>query len=75
MSDGGKGSSPRPYVIPKEEFAEKWNNIFGDKPILKGYCNICNKKESWCECNHHKVAPPEVAEAIDKALGIKRKKK
>lgn len=50
MSDGGKGSSPRPYTIPKKEFEEKWNNIFGDKPILKGYCNTCGKKESWCEC-------------------------
>lgn len=75
MSDGGKGSTPRPIVIDKEEFKRKWNDIFGDKPILSGYCNICNRKYSWCECKHHKVAPPEVSEAIDKALGIKRKKK
>ena len=75
MSDGGKGSSPRPYAIPKKEFEEKWNTIFGEKPILKGYCNTCGKKESWCECKQHKVAPPEVAEVIDKALDIKRKKK
>jgi len=56
MSDGGKGSSPRPFAIPKEEYAEKWNTIFGDKPILKGYCNICGKKESWCECKPSKKA-------------------
>jgi hypothetical protein len=55
MSDGGKGSSPRPFAIPKEEFAEKWNTIFGDKPILKGYCKECGKKESWCECEKKKT--------------------
>jgi len=50
MSDGRKGSSPRPFVISKEEFNEKWNEIFGEKPILVGYCNTCGKKFSWCEC-------------------------
>jgi len=50
MSDGGKGDTPRPIVIDKEEFKEKWNTIFGDKPILTGYCPTCNKKMSWCEC-------------------------
>jgi hypothetical protein len=50
MSDGRKGSNPRPFVIPKEEFNEKWNEIFGEKPILVGYCNTCGKKFSWCEC-------------------------
>lgn len=74
MSDGGKGHAPRPILIDKEEYKERWNKIFGDKPILKGYCDICGKKESWCECKYHKVVPPEVAEEIDKALGIERNK-
>ena len=73
MSDGGKGCVPRPILVSKEDYKERWNTIFGEKPILTGYCPDCNKKFSWCEC--YKVAPPEVAEAIDKALGIKRKKK
>jgi hypothetical protein len=72
MSDGGKGDSPRPILIDKEEFKKKWDSIFGDKPILSGYCDVCNRKYSWCSCV---AAPKELCEAIDKALGIKRKKK
>lgn len=54
MSDGGKGSSRRPILIPKEEFKKQWDNIFGVKPILVGYCKSCDKKESWCECKKDK---------------------
>ena len=72
MSDGGKGSNPRPILIDKEEYKEKWNAIFGKKPILTGYCDVCNRKYSWCSCV---AAPKELCEAIDNALGIKRKKK
>jgi len=54
MSDGGKGSNPRPFSVPKEEFNDKWNKIFGDRPILIGYCKSCGKKESWCECSKRK---------------------
>jgi len=28
MSDGGKGSSPRPYSVSHEEFSKNWDNIF-----------------------------------------------
>ncbi len=31
MSDGGKGSSPRPFSVSKEEFDNNWNNIFKKK--------------------------------------------
>jgi hypothetical protein len=71
MSDGGKGDTRRPTLIEKKEFEDKWNNIFGEKPILTGYCDVCNRKYSWCQCG---PAPKELAEAIDKALGIERKK-
>jgi hypothetical protein len=50
MSDGGKGDTRRPTLIEKKEFENKWNSIFGEKPILVGYCKECNKKFSWCEC-------------------------
>jgi hypothetical protein len=29
MSDGGKGSSPRPLSISEEEYATRWDAIFG----------------------------------------------
>jgi hypothetical protein len=31
MSDGGKGSKPRPIEVPREKFNENWDNIFGKK--------------------------------------------
>ena len=29
MSDGGKGSSPRPVSVTNEEYANRWDAIFG----------------------------------------------
>lgn len=31
MSDGGKGSSPRPFSVSQEQFANNWDKIFGKK--------------------------------------------
>jgi len=31
MSDGGKGSKPRPIEIPREKFSDNWDKIFGKK--------------------------------------------
>ena len=28
MSDGGKGSSPRPYSVTNDEYANRWDAIF-----------------------------------------------
>lgn len=28
-SDGGKGSSPRPFSVSNEEYAKRWEAIFG----------------------------------------------
>ena len=28
-SDGGKGSSPRPYSVSQDEYAKRWDAIFG----------------------------------------------
>jgi len=28
MSDGGKGSKPRPFSVPKEEYDNRWDLIF-----------------------------------------------
>ena len=32
MSDGGKGSTPRPFSVSKEEFDNRWDNIFKKSP-------------------------------------------
>lgn len=31
MSDGGKGSTPRPFNVPRKEFENNWDRIFGKK--------------------------------------------
>ena len=31
MSDGGKGSAPRPYSVSQEHFSNNWDAIFGKK--------------------------------------------
>jgi hypothetical protein len=66
MSDGGKGSNPRPLSVPKNEFDDKFDAIFGEK---RTFCDVCGKKFSWCSCVD---APKELCDAIDKALGIER---
>ena len=34
-SDGGKGSSPRPFSISEEEYARRWDAIFGREDVEK----------------------------------------
>lgn len=29
MSDGGKGSAPRPFSVTQEEYSRRWDMIFG----------------------------------------------
>lgn len=29
MTDGGKGSKPRPFSVSNEEYAQRWDAIFG----------------------------------------------
>lgn len=31
MSDGGKGSAPRPFSVSQEQFANSWELTFGKK--------------------------------------------
>lgn len=31
MSTGGKGSKPRPLSVPRKQFDENWERIFGKK--------------------------------------------
>lgn len=47
MSDGGKGSSPRPYSVSQKEFSDNWDRIFEKKKLQvekpQCYCYNCNK--------------------------------
>jgi hypothetical protein len=31
MSTGGKGSKPRPLSVPRKQFDDNWDRIFGKK--------------------------------------------
>ena len=31
MSDGGKGSKPRPFSVTQDQFVQNWDKIFGKK--------------------------------------------
>ena len=35
MSTGGKGSKPRPLSIPRKQFDDNWERIFGRKQPKK----------------------------------------
>ena len=35
MSDGGKGSNPRPLSVSNEEYANRWDAIFGRDQITE----------------------------------------
>lgn len=40
MSDGGKGSSPRPFSVSLDEFGERHETIFGKKPPKVPYVYV-----------------------------------
>lgn len=57
MSDGGKGSSPRPYSVSQDEFANNWDRIFKKKKddntdVAKNeYYDILTTEESLLRSN------------------------
>lgn len=57
MSDGGKGSSPRPFSVTDEEYSERWNAIFRDgKKELReeGSKELDELKERYVPLNESK---------------------
>ena len=36
MSDGGKGSAPRPFTVTQDEYADRFELIFGKKKKSEG---------------------------------------
>jgi hypothetical protein len=39
MSDGGKGSKPRPFSVSQENFSDNWDKIF-KKPAWDNYSDL-----------------------------------
>lgn len=45
MSDGGKGSSPRPYSVSNQEYAERWDAIFNREKREKALDELVKVQE------------------------------
>jgi hypothetical protein len=45
MSDGGKGSSPRPYSVSNEEYANRWDAIFNREKKEKALDDLAKVSE------------------------------
>lgn len=49
MSDGGKGSKPRPLSITQQEYDSRWDAIFGkDEP--NDFQDILSTEDCMLEC-------------------------
>jgi len=46
MSDGGKGSKPRPFSVSKDIFDTNWDKIFGNKKEKTDYQDILSTEDS-----------------------------
>jgi hypothetical protein len=51
MSDGGKGSSPRPFSVNREEYDKRWDAIFGRDKKNK---SLVDEKEKLPENQNQK---------------------
>lgn len=73
MSDGGKGSKPRPISVSQEEYDNRWDNIFGrDKPkndntgtSRNEYQDILSTEDALLE-NQHITATIERSAVLNK---------
>ena len=52
MSDGGKGSAPRPYSVSQETYNNNWDRIFGKKKNDKPNCYCYNCNKNYTESNN-----------------------
>ena len=48
MSNGGKGSAPRPFSVSNEEYAKRWDAIFG-RDIKQDPEPTPEEEEAWQE--------------------------
>lgn len=59
MSDGGKGSAPRPLGVDWNKFEESWDKIFGKKVKVSGVPYEVESKDICChgDCNQGRDCP------------------
>lgn len=52
MSDGGKGSKPRPLSVTQEEYSKRWDAIFGrdlEETVENDYQDILSTEDCVIE--------------------------
>lgn len=65
MSDGGKGSAPRPFSVSQEEFANSFERIFGKKDKgwkFKDGCGCFNCQDTLLD--PHSMLPVTLSKMI-----------
>ena len=77
MSDGGKGSSPRPFSVSREEFDNRWDNIFKkdkemqvrvkENPEEFGNCG-CGRSPTGKCIGWHGLTEDEFQDALEKYM-------
>jgi len=48
MNNGGKGSTPRPFSVSNEEYANRWDAIFG-RDLKQEDMPTPEEEEAWQE--------------------------
>lgn len=48
MNNGGKGSTPRPFSVSNEEYANRWDAIFG-RDLKEELVATPEEEEAWQE--------------------------
>lgn len=73
MSDGGKGSSPRPFSVDLKTFDNNWNNIFKKKKKTEAE----KQAEAFLKNEYYDFDPKEIddAKAEDEAFALIEKQK
>lgn len=51
MSDGGKGSSPRPLSVSRDTFADNWANTFKKAPEIDTFSEDDDEDEICSGCS------------------------
>ena len=60
MSDGGKGSAPRPFSVSNAEYAARWDAIFGRDQVTEKHCPPCHG-----DCDQGRNCPAKAEQCRD----------
>ena len=65
MSDGGKGSSPRPYSVSQDEYDKRWDAIFRRDGLEDAAPSTSEPEQIEFHCTCGKPLVPDVVHRTD----------